>query len=136
MTDTETVPVLPSGERPAGWGRTAAKYALGLAPFIVVWLVLVGWLALLLSSKAVYTNGVFGVPLATVNGKSYVLEYTDSLPSTNWTALPSAVGDGTVKILLDSAATGRQRFYRVRIELSFAVSDFPFDLLSPGLSMP
>ena len=41
---------------------------------------------------------------------------SDSLPGTNWTALPAVRGDGTVKILIDPAATVSQRFYRVRIE--------------------
>ena len=67
-------------------------------------------------TRGVYTNGVFGVPLSTVPGKNYILEFTDSLPGTNWTALPAVSGDGTVKILIDPAATVRQRFYRVRIE--------------------
>ena len=52
VTDTETFRLPPPGERPAGWGRTVAKYALGLAPFVVVWVVLVGWLAALLSARA------------------------------------------------------------------------------------
>ncbi len=56
MTDTQLVAALPPSERRAGWGRTAAKYALGLAPFIAVWLVLVGWLALLLTSKAEWSD--------------------------------------------------------------------------------
>lgn len=55
MTDTETLPI-PPPDRRVGWWRTAAKYAFGLAPFVVVWVVLVVWLAALLSSRADWSD--------------------------------------------------------------------------------
>ena len=66
--------------------------------------------------RAVHANGVFGVPQQTIAGKRYILEYTDTLPSTNWTALPPIIGDGSVMTLTDPSATRPQRFYRLRIE--------------------
>lgn len=56
MTDTETFPIPPPGEPRARWWRTSTKYALGLAPFVVVWVVLVGWLAALLSARADWSD--------------------------------------------------------------------------------
>jgi hypothetical protein len=68
-------------------------------------------------ASVVYTNGIFGVPQQTVPGRRYTLEYTDSLPTTNWTPLPPIIGDGAMHILSDpGAAAARQRFYRLRIE--------------------
>jgi hypothetical protein len=69
-----------------------------------------------LLARAVHRDGVFGVPQQTVAGKRYSLEYTDTLPATNWTALPTVTGDGTVMTLTDPGATTAQRFYRLRIE--------------------
>jgi signal transduction histidine kinase len=56
VNDTETFPVPPPGEPRARWWRTTAKYALGLAPFVVVWVVLVGWLAALLAARADWSD--------------------------------------------------------------------------------
>ena len=69
-----------------------------------------------LLGRAVHANGAFGVPQQTVAGKRYILEYTDTLPSTNWTALPPIIGDGSVMTLTDPNANRPQRFYRLRIE--------------------
>lgn len=55
MNDTETLPI-PPPERRVGWWRTIAKYAVGLAPFVVVWVVLVLWLSSLLASRADWSD--------------------------------------------------------------------------------
>jgi signal transduction histidine kinase len=52
MTSTAPNPASPQPERRIGWWMTVSKYALGLAPFVIVWVVLVGWLAYLISTKA------------------------------------------------------------------------------------
>ena len=67
-------------------------------------------------NPAALEGGTFGVTIPTVSGKTYTLEYTDVLPGTNWTALPSLSGDGAAHRLADPAPAARQRFYRVRIE--------------------
>ena len=67
-------------------------------------------------SQAALGGGTFGVTVPTVSGKTYILEYTDVLPGTNWVALPPVHGDGTTHQLTDPAPDSRQRFYRVRIE--------------------
>jgi hypothetical protein len=59
---------------------------------------------------------VFRLSVPTEQGRTYILEFTDSLAPANWTALPAEVGDGTVKVLVDPAATNQLRFYRVSVE--------------------
>jgi hypothetical protein len=63
-----------------------------------------------------YAKGAFRLSVPTEQGRSYILEFTDTLAPANWTALPAVVGDGTVNILVDPAATNHQRFYRVHIQ--------------------
>ena len=52
--------------------------------------------------------------LPTFVGKVYAFEFSDSLVESNWFALPLILGDGTVKMLTDPAATSPLRFYRIR----------------------
>ncbi|HET7626010.1 MAG TPA: hypothetical protein VFM25_12175, partial [Verrucomicrobiae bacterium] len=59
-------------------------------------------------------NGVSQIHVPTLSGKIYILEFKDSLTNPDWTALPSTAGNGTIQTLIDSTATGPQRFYRVR----------------------
>lgn len=50
------------------------------------------------------------------NGTNYQIEYKNDLDDAEWTPLGSAVaGDGTVKTVPDSTATGN-RFYRLRVQ--------------------
>ena len=65
-----------------------------------------------LVSNSVYAKGAFRLSVPTEQGRSYILEFTDSLTPANWTALPAVTGDGTVNVLVDPAATNQQRFYR------------------------
>ncbi len=60
------------------------------------------------------TRAGFTLSLLTDLGKSYVLEYKDSLSQSAWTALPPIVGNGQTNTLADLSATAPQRFYRVR----------------------
>ena len=62
----------------------------------------------------VKTNGAFNLSVETTAGKTYILEYTDSIAAPNWQPLPSLTGDGTVKTVTDSVVGGGQRYYRVR----------------------
>jgi Regulator of chromosome condensation (RCC1) repeat len=64
--------------------------------------------------SAVHSTGQFSVLIQTVLGKSYSLEYKDSLGASAWTGLPAIQGNGTFQTLTDSNATVAQRFYRVR----------------------
>jgi hypothetical protein len=63
-----------------------------------------------------YANGAFRLSVPTEKGRSYILEFTDTLAPAKWTALPAVVGDGTVTVLVDPAATDQQRFYRVHVQ--------------------
>jgi hypothetical protein len=67
-------------------------------------------------SNPSYANGAFRLSVPTEQGRSYVLEFADSLTPANWTALPAVTGDGTVIVLMDPAATNQQRFYRVHVQ--------------------
>jgi hypothetical protein len=67
-------------------------------------------------NKPDYTNGVFRLSVPTEKGRSYTLEFTDSLIPAKWRALPAVAGDGTVTVLADPAVTNQQRFYQVRVQ--------------------
>jgi hypothetical protein len=69
-----------------------------------------------LVSNSVYAKGVFRLSVPTEQGRSYILEFTDSLTPAKWRALPAVTGDGTVTVLADPAATNQQRFYRVHVQ--------------------
>ncbi len=60
------------------------------------------------------TGQEFNVALATERGKSYRLEFKNTLTDPNWTMLPPLPGDGTVRRLSDPWAGAGQRFHRVR----------------------
>jgi hypothetical protein len=55
----------------------------------------------------------FLVSIQTEPGKTYTVQYTDSLASLNWENLPSLAGDGTIKTVTNSAPNSTQRFYRL-----------------------
>jgi hypothetical protein len=63
-----------------------------------------------------YGSGMFSVSVPTLNGKQYVLEFSDSVSGGKWTALPVVPGDGTMVTLSDSQAPSQRRFYRVRVQ--------------------
>jgi signal transduction histidine kinase len=56
MTNTDELPKLTDGEPRVGWWATIAKYALGLAPFVIVWVVLVVWLSTLIMAKGEWSD--------------------------------------------------------------------------------
>src|ERR1051325_6762090 len=65
----------------------------------------------------VRSSNTLRVSLPTSSGHAYVLEYENVLANGNWSEiLPSVAGDGPVKTLAVSSATGPQRMYRVRVD--------------------
>lgn len=60
------------------------------------------------------SGGNFNISFETTAGRTYIIEYTDSLNPPNWQPLPNVTGDGTVKTITDAAANGIRRYYRVR----------------------
>ena len=58
--------------------------------------------------------GQFSLWVQTVAGRTYDLEYVTSLGTDTWATAARLRGNGARQMLLDSAATGPQRFYRVR----------------------
>lgn len=65
-----------------------------------------------------YSDGKFQFSLATLNGVTYRVEYTDSLTAVDWTTLATIVGDGTVKVITDLTPAPDHRFYRTVIVTS------------------
>jgi hypothetical protein len=60
------------------------------------------------------TNGTFTFAFPTVSGRTYVVEYSASLETPLWNALPPIQGDGIEKSVTQSF--GARRFYRVRTQ--------------------
>lgn len=56
----------------------------------------------------------FQIPVQTVIGRTYALQFTDSLSSNSWTVLPMRAGTGGEIIVTDQTPSPTQRFYRVR----------------------
>jgi hypothetical protein len=58
-----------------------------------------------------------GISFMTAVGRVYTVEFKNSLLETNWTALPSFSGDGTLKTIIDTnSASLSCRFYRTRVQ--------------------
>lgn len=62
----------------------------------------------------VWSGNAFSVSLISQNNRVYRLESKDRLSDNNWIGLPLVAGTGGTLTLTDPAATGSQRFYRVR----------------------
>jgi len=58
----------------------------------------------------------FVLSFETQPGKTYTLEYTDSLNAPNWQSLPSVAGNGSIRTVTTPAGDSGERFYRVREE--------------------
>jgi hypothetical protein len=69
-----------------------------------------------LVSEVTCQDGVFQASVPTLSGRLYTLQFIDDLTETNWTDLQSLSGDGTMRVLIDTSVTNRQRFYRVHIQ--------------------
>jgi hypothetical protein len=84
----------------AGWNYSLAlSGAGGLAPFQLT---------------NPHRNGnVFSVSLASQSGRTYTLQYKNSLANSTWTALSPVSGNGNTIVLTDPSASGSQRYYRV-----------------------
>jgi alpha-tubulin suppressor-like RCC1 family protein len=61
-----------------------------------------------------WTPSGFSLSLNAATGKTYVLEYTDSLEAPTWISLGSAAGENQVITVSDPAPADSHRFYRVR----------------------
>ncbi len=64
-----------------------------------------------------YQQGSFSFTLpGTINGKNYVLEFSPSLPATQWTSIMTVQGNGQPVMFSHSAASNATGFYRLRVE--------------------
>ena len=59
-------------------------------------------------------SGSMAFELNTEAGRTYTVEYADTLPSNNWQTLTTITGDGATKTVTDPSP-GLQRFYRVSV---------------------
>jgi len=55
----------------------------------------------------------FVVSIQTELGKTYIVQYTDTLAPPNWQNLPGVAGNGAVETVTNSAPGVAQRFYRL-----------------------
>ena len=62
-----------------------------------------------------YAGGTFGFSFQTDDWPTYIIEYKNALTDAQWTTLTTRVGDGSVMTVMDAAATGVSRFYRIRV---------------------
>jgi hypothetical protein len=60
------------------------------------------------------SGDTFSFSIQTLDGRTYVVEYTDNLTTLDWHSMPNVNGDGTVKVINDTAPGVPQRFYRFR----------------------
>ncbi len=59
-------------------------------------------------------GGRFSVLVQTLDRQNYALEFNNTIATTNWSAVATNAGNGALLQLSDPAATGAQRFYRMR----------------------
>jgi len=64
--------------------------------------------------NAAVSSGSFSLSFGTENGKTYDVEYTESLVNPKWLPLLTVFGDGSVATINDPAQPSGQRFYRFR----------------------
>jgi hypothetical protein len=70
-----------------------------------------------LASDPVQTASGLSVPISSVEGLSYSLEYKNALSDATWTpATTSLPGTGGILILQDTNSTASSRFYRVHCQ--------------------
>lgn len=62
----------------------------------------------------VWASNVFAVGVPTVAGKAYFLQYKNSMSDPAWRSPSAIVGNGSARVLSDSGAGVKNRFYRVR----------------------
>jgi len=67
-----------------------------------------------LAANPTWSSNSLNIAVPTRSGRVFRLEYKDSFSDNSWMALPLVAGTGGTLTLTDSAATGSQRFYRVR----------------------
>jgi hypothetical protein len=63
-----------------------------------------------------HSGATAGISFTTGADLNYSVEYKDSVDAPNWSALSPVVGTGSVMTVLDPAASGPSRIYRVRVE--------------------
>jgi alpha-tubulin suppressor-like RCC1 family protein len=65
-------------------------------------------------SNPTRVGNTFNCSANTQSGRVYVLQYKDSLATTNWNSFSSVPGTGAERVFIDSTAGVARRFYRLR----------------------
>jgi hypothetical protein len=60
------------------------------------------------------TGDTFRFSIQTLDGRTYVVDFTDDLGAPNWQSMTNIIGDGSVKLVEQTAPGVPQRFYRFR----------------------
>lgn len=61
-----------------------------------------------------FSNGMFSIPVATMSGRTYEMQFRDDLQQDDWTRFPLIPGSGAIQSFIDPGATNSQRFYRIQ----------------------
>jgi hypothetical protein len=68
----------------------------------------------MITSLDVYGND-FTLNFDTIAGKTYVIEYKDSLEESMWQVLQSITGDGSLKTISQPLSAAFKRFFRLSV---------------------
>jgi hypothetical protein len=63
-----------------------------------------------------HSDGSTTISFTTIFGLNYVIEHSDAIAGGNWSSLPVVAGTGDILTVIDPAANGPARFYRIRAE--------------------
>jgi alpha-tubulin suppressor-like RCC1 family protein len=74
----------------------------------------VAWSPSVVLSNPMREGSTFSCSANTQSGRIYVLQYNDSLATTNWTSFPLVTGTGAERVFIDPTAGVSERFYRLR----------------------
>jgi hypothetical protein len=58
----------------------------------------------------------FAFTFETIAGKTYVIDFKDSLDDTAWQTLQSVLGDGNAITITKSITSASQRFFRLNVQ--------------------
>ncbi|MEI7728392.1 MAG: immunoglobulin domain-containing protein [Verrucomicrobiota bacterium] len=107
--------LIPSGSQTLRWSYTNLDGTVAGAN--AGWLDQVGFgpIQVQMQSPAP-TNHLFHMKIETELGRTYTLEYKDTLTDDHWSVIHPATGDGSTQLLTDTNAVGAKRFYRIRAE--------------------
>jgi subtilisin family serine protease len=67
-------------------------------------------------SSPVLSGTALTFSFGTISGRTYWVQFKDSLDETNWQVLQTIPGDGSIKTVTNSTTTALQRYYRLLVQ--------------------